>query len=76
MTPEAIPALCLAAVCAALMTAAAAFAHEAPVYLLVFDAPDVSVTVAAYDTEDDCADVAYTLQRFTTVASYSCEIEK
>lgn len=41
--------------------------------VLVFHAPDVSVIVAAYDTEADCEEVAFTLQRYTTVATYSCE---
>lgn len=44
------------------------------VFILIFDAPDVSVQVAAYDTEGDCLDVAYTLQRYTTVATYRCEV--
>lgn len=72
MNPEALPAICLSAVCAALMTAAAAFAHDTTT-LLVFHAPDADVIVAAYDTEADCDEVAFTLQRYTTVATYSCE---
>lgn len=76
MKPEALPAVCLSAVCAALMTAAAAFAQDAPMTLLVFHAPDVDVIVAAYDTEGDCDEVAFTLQRYTTVATYSCEEEE
>ena len=72
MNPEALPAICLSAVCAALMTAAAAFAQNT-LTVLVFHAPDVDVTVAAYDTEGDCEEVAFTLQRYTTVATYSCE---
>jgi hypothetical protein len=46
------------------------------VFLLIFDAPDVSVIVAAYDTEGDCDEVAFTLQRYTTVATYRCEERK
>ena len=75
MNPEALPAICLSAVCAALMTAAAAFAQDT-LTVLIFDAPDVSVVVAAYDTEADCDEVAFTLQRFTTVATYRCEAEQ
>lgn len=73
MKPEAFPAVCMTAVCAALFTASAAFAQDAPMTLLVFHAPDVDVIVAAYDTEADCDEVAFTLQRYTTVATYTCE---
>ena len=48
----------------------------ASVFVLIFDAPDVSVEVAAYDTYGDCDEVAFTLQRYTTVATYSCEERK
>lgn len=73
MKPEAFPAVCLSAVCAALMTAAAAFADDSALTLLVFHAPVEEVIVASYDTEADCDEVAWTLQRYTTVAYYTCE---
>lgn len=75
MKPEALPAICLSAVCAALMTAAAAFADDSPpsLTLLVFHAPVESVIVASYDTLNDCEEVSWTLQRYTTVAYYTCE---
>lgn len=67
---------CLYAVLAALCTAAVAIADDSSVYVLIFDAPDVAVEVAAYDTEGDCDEVAFTLQRYTTVATYRCEERK
>ena len=75
MKPEATPAICLSAVCMALFAAAAALAQDT-LTVLVFHAPDVDVIVAAYDTEGDCDEVAFTLQRYTTVATYSCEERK
>ena len=75
MKPEALPTICLSAVCAALMTAAVAFADDSPpaLTMLVFHAPVETVIVASYDTLNDCEEVAFTLQRYTTVATYSCE---
>jgi len=75
MKPEAFPAVCMTAVCAALMTAAVAFADDSPpaLTLLVFHAPIETVIVASYDTLNDCEEVAWTLQRYTTVAYYTCE---
>lgn len=75
MNPEALPTICLSAVCAALFTAAVAFADDSPpaLTLLIFNAPVETVIVASYDTLNDCEEVAFTLQRYTTVATYRCE---
>lgn len=48
-------------------------AQEAPMTLLVFDAPTESVIVAAYDTMEDCEAVAWTMQRYMTTATLTCE---
>jgi len=63
----------------ATLLASATLAQAQPVQLtvLVFDTPLVSVLVAAFDTPDDCIEVAWTLQRYTTApARYTCKQEE
>lgn len=51
-------------------------AHEAPMTLLIFEAPIESVIVAAYDSPEDCEEVAWIMQRFVTIATLTCEEEE
>ena len=77
LQPEAFPVVCLLAVGAALATTAVAFAHPTPATVLVFSTPVVDVLVAAYDTPEDCDEVRWTLQRYTTApATYTCQPEE
>lgn len=65
----------LTALSGLLATATVANAHPATV--LVFSTPEVDVLVAAYDTPEDCDEVAWTLQRYTTApATYTCQPEE
>lgn len=51
-------------------------AHEAPMTLMIFEAPTESVVIAAYDSPEDCEEIAWTMQRFMTIATLTCEEEK
>lgn len=59
------------------LLASTTLANAHPATVLVFSTPEVDVLVAAYDTPEDCEEVAWTLQRYTTApATYTCEPEE
>lgn len=47
------------------------------IFILVFSTPESSTLVAAFDTQEDCEEVAWTMERYLTGnASFYCVKEE
>lgn len=53
------------------------FATLSSIFILVFSTPTESVLVAAFDTQEDCEEVAWTMERYLSGdASFECVKEQ
>lgn len=53
------------------------FSTLSTIFILVFSTPESSTLVAAFDTQADCEEVAWTMERYLTgSASFHCVKEE